>query len=779
MAAGDRKKNRWLKAALLAGAATCALMPVFSLPAYAQSPDIGTMEPNIPEGSKLVLAANELVYNRDNETVVARGAVQINYGGYKLVAREVEYDQKTGRLKARGNIELIEPTGNRLYGEEMDLSDDFANGFVNALRVETTDLTKMAATSGERVNDEEMILNHAVYTACTPCATDPTHRGIWEVKAERIVQNGHTKTIRLERARFEMFGKPIAYIPVLEVPDHTVKRKTGFLFPKFQYAQKLGFGVTTPYYIAIAPDMDATLSPTVLTNQGFLMEAEFRKRFHNGLVTLRAAGIRQLNSDDFTANTSDRLEDGFRGMVASTGEFKINPRWAFGWNVMAQTDNNFSRTYELDGLKDKTFVNQGYLSGLGHRSSFDLRAFYFDVQDADPDDTAERQQAIAQTLDHEYIVPQPVFGGELSVTTNITNIDRDLADTYTTLGGVDRFRGLEGGMTRLTSEVEWKRQFVVPGGLVLTPLLAARGDIHRLDMNAPGTYGGNYESDGSATRSMLTAGLEARYPILATTDYSTHLFEPIAQIYARPDEDLAGRLPNEDAQSFVFDATNLFERDKFSGFDRIEGGTRANVGLRYTGTFDNGVLLRSIVGQSFQLGGVNSFATPDLVNAGANSGLETDSSDYVGMAGFDLPNGISFSTSARLDKDDFSLRRSDTALRYDGAKVATEIVYTRISAQPDYGLENSASELQSKAVFKFHDYWSVFGSLTYDIGNHVVTRDGIGISYDDRDTVFSLFYERERDKYDSTANDWSIGARLMFRTLGDIRVGDTTLTGFE
>ena len=47
-------------------------------------------------------------------------------------------------------------------------------------------------------------------------------------------------------------------------------------------------------------------------------------------------------------------------------------------------------------------------------------------------------------------------------------------------------------------------------------------------------------------------------------------------------------IPNEDAQSFVFDATTLFERDKFSGYDRIEGGTRANIGLRYTGTFDNG-----------------------------------------------------------------------------------------------------------------------------------------------------------------------------------------------
>jgi LPS-assembly protein len=278
---------------------------------------------------------------------------------------------------------------------------------------------------------------------------------------------------------------------------------------------------------------------------------------------------------------------------------------------------------------------------------------------------------------------------------------------------------------------------------------------------------------------MLTAGLEARYPILASTDTSTHLFEPIAQIYVRPDEDLAGGVPNEDAQSFVFDATNLFERDKFSGFDRIEGGSRANLGMRYTGTFDNGVRLRSIVGQSFHLGGVNSFASDDLVNAGAKSGLETDASDYVGMAGIDLPIGLSIASSARLDKDDFSLRRSDTSLRFDGARFETEITYTRIAAQPAYGVPYNASEIQSAAAFKFQDYWSVFGSLTYDLNRQSLSRNGVGFSYDDRDTVFSIVYEQTRDKSNSTANDWSIGARLMFRTLGDIRIGDATLTGFE
>ena len=81
------------------------------------------MEPNIPEDSKLLLAANELVYNNDTDKVIARGAVQINYGGYKLVARQVEYDQKTGRLKAVGNIELIEPTGDGPWGAAPLLSN--------------------------------------------------------------------------------------------------------------------------------------------------------------------------------------------------------------------------------------------------------------------------------------------------------------------------------------------------------------------------------------------------------------------------------------------------------------------------------------------------------------------------------------------------------------------------------------------------------------------------------------------------------------------------------
>ncbi|MDE3825740.1 LPS-assembly protein LptD [Sinorhizobium meliloti] len=773
MAAGNRKRMKLTNAALLAGVALHMLAIGMNAPAKAQdaAARIDDLQPNIPADAKLLLTANELVYNRDTEKVTVRGNVQIEYGGYKMVARQVDYDQKSGRILATGDIQLIEPGGNIVYADRMDVTDDFGNGFVQALRIETTDLTRLAAETGERRNGEEFILNKAVYTACTPCNTKPEHRSLWHIKAQRIIQNGRTRTIRLEHAYFELFGKPIAYIPVMEIPDHTVKRKSGFLFPQFRYTQKLGAGVGVPYYWAISPHMDATITGTGLTRQGFLLEGEFRQQFHNGLHTLNVAGISQLDREQFTPGTVDALETN-RGMIASRGKFEINPRWSFGWNVLVQSDNNFAKTYDLSTFDGTTYVNQAYLTGLGKRNYFDLRAFYFDIQDADPDSIDENKQPVAQVLDYSYTAPEPILGGELNADFNLTNIKRNRLDRVNVLG-VERFRGLEGTSHRLTGELEWKRTFIAPGGLVLTPLLAARGDALGMNVDDPVGYTGNFTSSDAETRRMLTAGLEARYPILFAGETSTHVLEPIGQLYARPDEQYAGGLPNEDAQSFVFDATNLFDRDKFSGYDRIEGGTRANIGLRYTGSFDSGYGLRAIAGQSFQLGGLNSFATDDLVKAGADSGLETDSSDYVAMLGIDAPSGLMASLSGRLDESDFSLRRADATVGYLGLNWQAALTYTRIEAQPTYGSQLDQDEIQTAAAYRFHEYWSVFGAVTYDIDAGVVSRNGLGITYDDQDTLFSIVYKQERDTDSSLANDWSIGARISFRTLGDVYVGDT------
>ncbi len=760
-----------LVAILTTGVALCTVAgPALAQQTILESDGINfTTDPE----AKLLLTANQLTFDEDTETVVAIGAVQIEYDGFNMVAHRLVYDQRTGRLKAYGDIEMIEPDGNRIYAQELDVTDDFANGFINALRIETPDNTRLVADSAQRESAERTTLNNGVYTACEICEKDPSKPPLWQVKARRVIRDGKTRTLRLERARFELFGRPIAWIPVLTVPDHTVKRKSGFLIPGFSYANERGFGTRIPYYFALNPHYDLTVGVTGYSKQGFLVDAEFRRQLATGHYNIRLAGINQMDPSAFDAGTIDANRRN-RVFAATSGEFQINTMWSFGWDVMVQSDNSFANTYDISGYSAVTQTSTAYLTGLNGRNYFDLRAFYFDVQSTLTSSVAEKQQPIIHpSLDYSKTFDRPVAGGELNLNMNVLSLTRreEESDIIN-----DRYRGVKGSNTRLTTELEWQRTLVTTGGLLLTPLLAARGDVNFLDVTAPVGYAGPLQTNGAVGRYMLTAGLEARYPIQFQGATSSHIVEPIGQIFVRPDEQYAGGLPNEDAQSFVFDASILFERDKFSGYDRIEGGTRANLGVRYTGTFDSGVSLRGIFGQSFQLAGLNSYATPDLVNVGASSGLETTRSDYVGSIGVDLPNGFSLTAAGRFDEESFALQRSDVGVGYSSSRFTTALAHTNVKPQPGYGSANQRSEFKGFASINLTDNWRAFGSASYDLEDDFLANNTVGFGYHDECIDISLYYTQSRDS--NQAVDWSIGASISLRTLGDVKVGSQSIAGF-
>ncbi|WP_394691996.1 LPS-assembly protein LptD [Hoeflea sp.] len=765
---------------LCAGAAICALSVAMVPEVSAQTALPGDL--SVPQDEKLLLASDELTYNNDTGIVIATGGVQIDYGSYKLVADRVEYDQNTGRMRAIGSVEMIEPTGNRIYADELDVTDNFADGFVNALRIETPDNTRIAAESAERSGGVETTFNNGVYTACEVCKDDPHRAPLWQVKARRVIQNGETKTIRMEGATFELFGMPIAYLPYLEVPDHDKKRKTGFLTPSYRSSDNLGYGVSVPFYVAISPHMDATFTGSAYSKQGFLGEVEFRQKFASGEHTLKMAGISQRKPEEFTANTSDSLETE-RGMIASKATFRINPRWTFGWDVMAQTDNNFSRTYGITGYSANTVKSEIYLTGISNRSFFDLRTYRFDIQDADENNLSERQQAFVHpSLDYQRTFSDPIAGGELALNINGYSLSRkqddikQRPDLLAPIGplNADQYQGFAGNNSRLSAELEWKRTFTTMNGLRLTPILAARGDLNSVNIdNAPTGYNGTFAGNGTHARGMVTAGLEASYPVLVTTPNSSHVIEPIAQIFVRPDEHLAGGIPNEDAQSFVFDATSLFQRDKFAGFDRTEGGTRANVGLRYSGNYSNGMTTYATFGQSYHLAGLNSFATPDLAQVTRNSGLDDDVSDFVGAIGLATRRGFSLSASARFDKDDFRAERTDVSAGYANSQLSLRATYSEIKApRPNTFSEPDRREVTGFASIKLHDFWRVAGSASYDLTNDEFERYAVGVLYEDECYAFSFTYEDIRDNNSTSGRDWRVGARFSFRTLGDFGAGD-------
>ena len=195
------------------------------------------------------------------------------------------YDQKTKRLHAEGNARLTDADGKISYGEIIDLSDDYRDGFVDSLRVETPDQTRIAAARAERSEGNFTVFQSGVYTACEPCKEDPRKPPLWQVKAARIIHNQTDKMLYFEDASIEFFGYPAGLFPYFSAPDPTVKRKTGFLMPVISTSSAYGFALETPYYIALAPDYDMTLSPKSTTKQGVLMQGEFRQRLENGYYT--------------------------------------------------------------------------------------------------------------------------------------------------------------------------------------------------------------------------------------------------------------------------------------------------------------------------------------------------------------------------------------------------------------------------------------------------------------------------------------------------------------
>src|ERR1700676_4720464 len=288
-----------------------ALGIVLATPASAQTFTYNPQPPHPrptrpPNDGQMLVQATEVDYDYNNSRVSAVGNVQMFYNGTSVEADQVIYDQKTKRLHAEGNIRMTDVDGKITYANILDLSDDYRDGFVDSLHVDTADATRMAATRADPSNGNYTVFENGVYTACAPCRDDPKKPPLWQVKGARIIHDQINKMLYFENAQLEFFGVPMAYVPYGSAPDPTVKRKTGFLMPGISSNSTYGFGVEVPFYWAIAPDYDATFNPRFMTQQGVLFQGEFRQRLMDGAYQIRAYGIDQLNPSAYAGLPGDR-----------------------------------------------------------------------------------------------------------------------------------------------------------------------------------------------------------------------------------------------------------------------------------------------------------------------------------------------------------------------------------------------------------------------------------------------------------------------------------------
>lgn len=788
------------------------------------------------EKDRLLVEATELVYDNDKNTVSAVGNVELYYQGRTLQADRVLYDRATRRVFATGNARIIERDGTVINGERFELTDDFKDGFIDSLRVQQTGTdqgrpvtTRFTAPRAERTAGETTVFTQGTYTACEPCAKDPTRPPLWQVKAARIIHNNAERMIYYEDARLEFLGVPIAYIPYFSTPDPSVKRKSGFLAPRYIASSSLGTGVSVPYFWALAPNYDLTLTPTYLSRQGVLGQVEWRHRLAHGSYNIRAAGISQADEAAFLPSPLGARNKDFRGSLETSGRFFINRQWQFGWDVALVSDKWFLNNYRIrsESVSSTYFKEQTstlFFTGKGDRGFFDLRGYYFKTLAST--DWQKQQAVVHPVLDYNKRIDGPSgLGGEISVDVNFTSLTREAAqfqqtprqtNTLFQFLGPDRnialyesciafqrgqciVRGVGGTTSRLSASASWRRNFIDSFGQVWTPFASLRADGFFVSPDTGrfqnANVAGFIDTDSDfAGRVMPAIGVTYKFPFVAhSRDWGSHVFEPIAQIIARPNESHIGRLPNEDAQSLVFDDTSIFESNKFSGYDRVEGGVRANYGAQYTITTESGAYANLLFGQSYQIAGRNSFSKGDLAATGLDSGLESRRSDFVGRVHYAPNKNISFTARGRFDERDLDLRRIEVGTTATLGPISTSITYARYERQPELGAFNKREGLLASATYRITSNWFVNGSVLVDLDRYLTDRErfiatngatiykgnnwtiasmSLGAGYVDECTTLSINYSSSfKDGLTGAKErDQSVMLRLELRTLGQATV---------
>ena len=808
--------------------------------------------PPTPEAGKpadkLVIDADELVYDRDKNTVSAVGSVQLFYQGRVLQADRVVYNRTTKRVYAEGHAKMIDEHGDVVYGSRFELSDSFREGFIDSVQILTADKTRFTSPRVERSNGDVTVLEKGAYTACEPCKDHPERPPFWQVRAARIIENQETHTVYFEDAQMLVWGVPVFYMPYFSSPDSTVNKQTGILAPTFVSGANLGYGLSVPYFINLAPSYDLTLIPTYLSKQGLFGEAIWRQRLANGIYSIQASGIDEQEPNLFSPYPYGAGDQRLRGSVETKGNFFLNPYWQFGWNATWLSDKFYANDYKLQGIDFSNYyfqdvVSSVYLRGQADRSYFDLSAYHFEGTTANDDNRTLPVAAPVLDYNRVFNVPEDRtygLGGEATVDFNLTNIDRNNAafqstglqtfdNAYhlynvceTVVGGkyVPTYypgpcmlRGIAGDYARASGQASWQRSYIDPIGEVWKPFAFARldGEATALDENGSITYASSLGSStvanssqaaffsghdqGAFARAMAGVGLEYRYPFVLTSPWGTQTITPIGQLIVRPSEVIPAIQPNEDSQSLVFDETNLFAWNKFSGYDRVEGGTQFNYGLQYTANLLSGGHANFVAGQSIQVAGQNSYLLYDVANVGQDSGLDRTFSNYVAGETLQPTSApLWLISKQQFDSTTFQLDRFDAIAKATVAGLTGSVDYALYAAQPALGWEYPREGLTGNASYKFLDRWSVDGSLVLDMSRHYYDTVGqttpifypvgysLGVGYKDDCTTLTVRYSSSLSApaaypayaggpviYNPAVRNQTLMFQLVLRTLGDVK----------
>ncbi len=669
------------------------------------------------------------------------GNVEITRDNQQVSADSIRYDEPGENADLKGNVEYWDEA---LYFQSdvghVEFGQD-SGQFENARYVIRDNRARGQADRISHEYPTTTNLDDVDYTTCDP------EDNFWKLSADKITLD-HTENWGSARnVVLRIKDVPVLYTPYMSFPLSD-ERKTGFLFPSFGSTNRNGYEMQTPFYWNIAPEMDATLTPRLLSDSGLMMMGQFRYLVDRGEGQINAE---YLPSDN-EFNDEDRNLFGFthKQFFADTGRLFLT------YNRVSdkQYFEDFGSTIAVTSTRYLPRRADLIYSGTG----WNLRTLVQDYQTVDS--TIPPESRPYKRL------PQIRFNAFSPRRNRAFNLDMQTEFSYFDRGDNDIFlEDVNGARVDLFPSISYP---FYTASTFIEPKLGYR--FTQYSLTDTGNLFKSNPSRGLPIFSLDSGVFFERQTNLFNRPYLQTLEPRLYYLYI-PFEDQSD-LPVFDTGLYDFSFDALFREDRFTGPDRINDANQFTLAMttRFidssTGREDGYISL----GQIYYLRDGEVFL-PD------GREREEDSSPLVADVGLSMLSDWRMRGALQWDPNNNKTEKLAGFVQYhpDEGKILNMGYRMRrttngISAATQRA-ETDIEQTEASILWPLSRQWSVVGRWNYALPEKRTIDAFGGVQYDSCCWAFRVVGRRFITDAD---RDYSTGIFIQFELKGLAGIGQST-----
>lgn len=643
--------------------------------------------------------------------------IRIRRGEGVLTAPNGRFERQSGRFLLENGLQYRNPqsavSGRRaifdtrsnsleIEGASFDLFTVPSRGSAGAIAVDQGEVLK---------------LRDVTYTTCARGHED------WLLRASQIRIDRESGMATARNARLEFKGVPILYTPWITYPV-TNERMSGFLLPAIGRSETRGVEFQIPYYLNLAPNYDATLTPRYMDRRGLELLGEFRYLWpgHKGEAEAEYLPSDKVNGDN-------------RYLLGLDHQSLLGRGWRATVDARTVSDSNYfedlygstaatSQTHLLRELSVEYFDNVWSLLG---------RVQNYQTLDESLTATEKPYRRVPQLAASGYL-PRGALGLDWSFDGELVMFDRN--------------EGLRGSRLHLSPGVALPLDY---RGLWLKPAVAVEYTAYSIHNPAPGQHDGP-----SRTTPIVSIDMGAAFERGVRGNGWLQTLEPRAQFVHIPYRDQAD-LPVFDTLQPDFNLVQLFRKNRFLGYDRVGDTDQLNLGLtsRVLDAASGTEYLTATIGQT------RFFSKQDVTLPGGNP-VDSNASDWLAEMGVTFNRYWKMNAGYQWGAESSKTQRAQLALQYrrDGQRVVNAAYRYR---------RDSLDEVDVSAAWPISSRWSAVGRYDYSLRDNEVLERFVGLEYQNCCWGFRVVY---RDYIASRSGDSDTAIALQLILKGLTNVGD-------